>query len=331
MVTAGFGRGALRCKIGVRRLSGRIRLGHRRHRKGNLANCDSIPFTTLANYVHKVEQWDGISVFTWHASNPVTGKTANDCSTQNAVKQVIENDSVQKKFLASLDKVAQFLGNLKDEAGEPIPVIFQPFHGHDSDTALWWSTTQCSASDFKNLWKLTVNYLQNEKDVHNLLYAYSVYSNDPADILPAYYPGNDFVDIIGINSLLLQGDGCSGREFIQELNEGIAFVTQFAAKNKKIAAVTSTGLEGIKISDFFSKYLYPVISQYKLSFVLFEKTHGTKRSTISYRFRDIRPVKISFALSLIPTFLLATTSKNNTHDNTQKDYETHEYKQTRFH
>ena len=43
------------------------------------------------------------------------------------------------------------------------------------------------------------------------------------------------------------------------------------AKNKKIAAVTSTGLEGIKISDFFSKYLYPVISQYKLSFVLFEK------------------------------------------------------------
>ena len=183
--------------------------------KGNLANCDSIPFTTLANYVHKVEQWDGISVFTWHASNPVTGKTANDCSTQNAVKQVIENDSVQKKFLASLDKVAQFLGNLKDEAGEPIPVIFQPFHGHDSDTALWWSTTQCSANDFKNLWKLTVNYLQNEKDVHNLLYAYSVYSNDPADILPAYYPGNDFVDIIGINSLLLQGDGCSGREFIQ--------------------------------------------------------------------------------------------------------------------
>ena len=182
--------------------------------KGNLANCDSIPFTTLANYVHKVEQWDGISVFTWHASNPVTGKTANDCSTQNAVKQVIENDSVQKKFLASLDKVAQFLGNLKDEAGEPIPVIFQPFHGHDSDTALWWSTTQCSASDFKNLWKLTVNYLQNEKDVHNLLYAYSVYSNDPADILPAYYPGNDFVDIIGINSLLLQGDGCSGRESV---------------------------------------------------------------------------------------------------------------------
>lgn len=83
--------------------------------KGNLANCESIPFTTLANYVRKVEQWGGISVFTWHASNPVTGKTASDCSSQNAVKQVIENDSVQKKFLASLDKVAQFLGNLKDE------------------------------------------------------------------------------------------------------------------------------------------------------------------------------------------------------------------------
>ena len=201
--------------------------------KGNLANCDSIPFTTLANYVRKVEQWGGISVFTWHASNPVTGKPPVIAVHKTRSNRLSKMIRFKKKFLASLDKVAQFLGNLKDEAGEPIPVIFQPFHGHDSDTALWWSTTQCSASDFKNLWKLTVNYLQNEKSVHNLLYAYSVYSNDPADILPAYYPGNDFVDIIGINSHLLQGDGCSGREFIQELNEGIAFVTQFAAKNKK--------------------------------------------------------------------------------------------------
>ncbi len=239
--------------------------------KGNLVNCDSIPFATLETYVREVEQWGGISVFTWSACNPVTGKEASDGNSQNAVKQIIENDSIQKIFLTSLDKVAQFLGNLKDEAGDPISVIFQPFHGHSADTALWWNPNRCSADDFKELWRLTVDYLRNKKEVHNLLYAYSVYSNDPTKILSDYYPGNDFVDIIGINSLLLQDDDYNGHKFIQELNRDIAVITQFAEKNKKIPAITSTGLEGIKISTFFSEYLYPVISQYKLSFVLFER------------------------------------------------------------
>ena len=236
---------------------------------GGWTNCDSIPFTTLKNYVRDVERLGGISVFTWSASNPVTGGAATDCEPQNAVKQIIENDSVQKIFLASLDKVADFFGSLKNEAGEPIAVIFQPFHGHKADTALWWNTAQCSANDFKKLWQLTVNYLRNQKGVHNLLYAFSIYNDKAPEILPAYYPGNKFVDIIGISSFLLQGDNYDGRKFIQELNQNIAVITQFAEKNKKIPAISSTGLEGVKISNVFSEYIYPVISQYKLSFVLF--------------------------------------------------------------
>lgn len=237
---------------------------------GSPLNSDSISFASLRSYVSRVNRQGGISLFTWRAGNPVTGGEASDCGRHDAVKQIVENDSVQKVFLASLDKVADFFASLKDEAGEPIAVIFQPFHAHSADRPLWWNTTLCQPGDYKRLWALTVEYLRNKKQVHNLLYAYSVYSN-PDENLAAYYPGNRYVDLIGVNSLLLQAEGYDEHKFIQSLNRNLAVATQFALKNKKIPAITCTGMEGIKVSTFFSQSLYPVISQYKLSFVLFDE------------------------------------------------------------
>ena len=243
---------------------------------GSRLNGDSIAFATLIDYVREVNRQGGISLFTWRASNPVTGGDASDCSRHDAVKLIVENDSVRNEFLASLDKVADFFSSLKDEAGEPIPVIFQPFHAHNEDQPLWWNTQLCEADDYKQLWALTVDFLREQKQVHNLLYAYSVYNNRSTACLPAYYPGNRFVDIIGVSSLLLQTEDYDGQKFIQELNRNLAVITQFARKNRKIPAITCTGMEGIKISNFFSQYLYPVISQYKLSFVLFGENAWNK-------------------------------------------------------
>ncbi|OUN73671.1 glycosyl hydrolase [Barnesiella sp. An55] len=237
--------------------------------RGNSTNCDSISFEALKAYVRQADQQGGISVFTWRASNPVTGGDASDCGQHDAVKLILENDSVQKIYLASLDKVARFFASLTNEAGEPIAVIFQPFHAHNANRPLWWNESQCTSNDFKKLWVLTVNYLRDQKQTHNLLYAYSVYSGQASNDLQTYYPGNRYVDIIGISSILLQDEDYNGQKFVQGLKRDIAVVTQFAEKNKKIPAITSTGLEGVKISSFFSQYLYPTISPYQLSFVLF--------------------------------------------------------------
>ncbi len=56
---------------------------------------------------------------------------------------------------------------------------------------------------------------------------------------------------------------------MQTLNKSLSIITQFAEKNNKIPAVTCTGLEGIKIPNCFTEYIYPIVSQYKLSYVLF--------------------------------------------------------------
>lgn len=236
-----------------------------------LKNQDSIPFATIISYVRIVEQWGGISTFIWPAGNPVTGRNSNEKLSKDAVKQILENEAIQKQFLTSLDKVANFFNQLTDEKGRPIPVIFQPFHGHNAKNALWWNTKSCTADDFKELWKMTINYLRNEKGIHHILYAYSVYGDKNINTFESYYPGNDYVDIIGLNSHWLQDGDLNEQDFIRELNRDISIITHFAEKNDKIPAITSTGMEGIKISNFFSEYLYPVISQYKLSYILFEK------------------------------------------------------------
>lgn len=232
-------------------------------------NIDSVSFSSIKSYVLEVGRLGGISTFSWHMTNPVTGKNAGDCSQANVVAAILNDKTVQDRYLGFLDKVADFFFTLKDESGKFIPVIFRPFHEHNISRAFWWNTDQCSDQDFKKLWIMTVDYLRKKKNIHHVLYTYSVYSEEEMDAFTDCYPGNGYVDIIGLSSHLFQENDLDGRTFVQTLNRNLAVLTHFAEKNNKIPAITNTGLEGIKISNFFSEYIYPVLSQYRLSYVLF--------------------------------------------------------------
>lgn len=50
---------------------------------------------------------------------------------------------------------------------------------------------------YKQLWRFTVEYLRDEKDVHNLLYAYSPDVFESTEGYLRYYPGDESVDILG--------------------------------------------------------------------------------------------------------------------------------------
>lgn len=237
--------------------------------KDTLLNIDSVAFSSIKSYVLEAHRLGGISTFSWHMANPVTGKEAGDCSRSDIVATLLTNQDIRAQYFARLDRLADFFLQLKDESGQFIPVIFRPFHEHNISRAYWWNTAQCANEDFKKLWIMTVDYLRKKKNIHHLLYAYSVYSQENMDALADGYPGNEYVDLVGISSHLLQKIDFDGRIFVQTLNRNLALLTQFAEKNNKIPAVTNTGLEGIKISNFFSEYLYPILSQYRLSYVLF--------------------------------------------------------------
>jgi hypothetical protein len=229
---------------------------------GSIYNSDSIPFSKLKQYIKSADKINGISVLTWNSNNKVTVKSA---------ASVLKDPAAQKLFVSYLDKIAGFLDNLKDDNGNFIPVIFQPFNEYNIAGKYWWSSNRCTSAEYKKLWAFTVDYLRSTKKIHHVLYAYSIHADTCNNAFADYYPGNDYVDLVGVSLNLIQDEDPTGKIYVQTLNNNLSIITQFAEKNNKIAALTNTGMEGIKIPDYFSNYLYPIVSQHKLSYVMFGK------------------------------------------------------------
>lgn len=233
---------------------------------GGKLNSDSVSFTDIRAYIKQVQKMGGISTLNWNVRNPVSDNTVGN---SNTVTLILSDKTIQKQYVAYLDYLAAFLNTLKNEEGNLIPIILQPFQDYNIPGKYWWNVQLCSPDDFRNLWAFTVNYLQEKKNIHHVLYAYSFFANQATDALNSYYPGNKYVDIVGVSYNFLQDNDPEGAVYKQTLSKNLAAIVQFAEKNHKIAALTNTGMEGIKIPNYFSKYVYPVISHYKLSYIMF--------------------------------------------------------------
>lgn len=233
-------------------------------------NSDSISFAKLRSYIKLVNKINGVSILTWTAHNPALDSLDNQ-TDKDYVRLIFQNKSVHEKYIIYLDKVAGFLNSLKDKDGNHIPVIFQPFNEYNISGKYWWSKDKCSSSEYRELWSFTVDYLRNTKNINHILYLYSIQADTKVSSFSDSYPGNNYVDLVGISLNLNQDEDPTGKMYIQTLNKNLANITLFAEKNNKIPALTNTGMEGIKIPDYFSNYLYPIVSQYKLSYIMFGK------------------------------------------------------------
>lgn len=234
-------------------------------------NNDSISFSKLNSYIVQANKLGGVSTLTWFAHNPETGGECTDTSSNFVARSLLIDKSIQSNYFSYLDNLADFFNAIKDENEKLIPVIFQPFQDHNSDGKYWWSRDKCSAEEYKQLWKMTVDYLRDKKNIHNVLYSYSIQADSGLHVLEEYYPGNGYVDILGVGLNLYQKNDPVGKYYIQTLNRNLAIAVKFGEENNKVVALTKTGQEGIKIPDYFSNYLFPIISQYNLSYIMFGK------------------------------------------------------------
>ncbi|MEM1119329.1 MAG: glycosyl hydrolase [Bacteroidota bacterium] len=187
-------------------------------------------------HVIRAYERGGIITFSDHMDNFWNGR--DSWNTQgNTVKEILkENSATQKRFINHLTKVANFFKSLKDENGALIPVIYRPFHENSGDW-FWWSQPYCTAEEFVELWRFTVDYLRNQREVHNLLYAYS--PSDPAFSggYEAHYPGNQYVDIVGFDSYATIA-------YEMFLVANARLVVSFAEAHDKVAALTEFGVNG---------------------------------------------------------------------------------------
>eukprot|EP01093_Parvamoeba_rugata_P008526 TRINITY_DN2426_c0_g3_i1.p1 TRINITY_DN2426_c0_g3~~TRINITY_DN2426_c0_g3_i1.p1 ORF type:complete len:246 (-),score=49.57 TRINITY_DN2426_c0_g3_i1:121-858(-) len=188
-------------------------------------------------------------------ANPVTNKSFYD--TTRAVYAIIPGGDQHEAYKQTLDKVADYFKELA-----PMPVIFRPFHEHNGDW-FWWGKGLSTEEEYIKLWQFTVEYLRDEKQVHNLIWAFSPdrsrtnIETFKEDYLYGY-PGDDYVDIIGLDNYWdvghkanLTPDSLKKVHFVQSLT----MTAEIAQEKGKIAALTETGLEALPDSVWWTETL----------------------------------------------------------------------------
>jgi mannan endo-1,4-beta-mannosidase len=204
----------------------------------------------IVNQMRAVHQRGGVVTMSWHIPNfDESGADSDAWNTSgNTVRKVVSDPHFQKLFRQRLDRLVAFLGRLKD-----VPIIFRPWHEHNYFW-FWWGSTHCTPDEYKKIWRYTANYLKI-KGVHQLLYAYS-----PNDIEKDYferYPGDGFVDILGVDAYfksMPENLYFFGISPLDEWKGDVVTLLNWADEHGKIPAITEFGNEGIVYSKFWTDY-----------------------------------------------------------------------------
>lgn len=194
----------------------------------------------------------GVNTLSWHMQNFVTGKNFYD--TTRCVAAILPGGVKHAAFVKALDHIADFIGSLKTPDGQPVPVIFRPFHEHTGNW-FWWGRPFCSTAEFKELWQFTVQYLRNKRELHNILYAYSpdrISGN--FDNYLERYPGDNYVDILGYDDYWEFKDIKDTASMMLGI-KALGQISAYALSKDKVAALTETGLERIPENLWFSTLL----------------------------------------------------------------------------
>jgi mannan endo-1,4-beta-mannosidase len=225
-----------------------------------------------------------INIFCWHIREPYKEETfyVNDMTETekaNAFKSILPGGANHEWYKKKLDKVASVFNNLKDSNDKLIPVIFRPFHEYDGGW-FWWGANFCSAEEFKTAFRFTVEYLKDTKGVHNVLYSLGPdNSYDTQDKYLSRYPGDDYVDVLGMDNYwdLRSGTGKAGSDLA---NKKLKVVSDLAKTKVKIAAMTETGYQitpsNTPVSGWFSNYVYNTLTanDIEIAFVMFWGNSG---------------------------------------------------------
>ncbi|MBX2953307.1 MAG: beta-mannosidase [Leadbetterella sp.] len=233
---------------------------------GDSLNIDHIPFAAIRQMMIDGYNRGGVNTVSWHLKNPFTGGSSWDVSSDKVVRSILPGGEKHELYKTWLDRLAHFFKSVKNVNGEPIPILFRPFHEH-SGSWFWWGRNLCTPEDYKALWHFTVSYLKDVQNVHHLIY---VYSPDFVSTEKDYFerfPGNEYVDILGLD-LYHRGGGETAQKYISDVSRILKFLAGYAEKHGKLYTFSETGAEGIPMKDWFTKVLYPAISSYKPLYVL---------------------------------------------------------------
>ncbi len=214
-------------------------------------NIDSVHFQHMKGWMKEIYKMGGVNTLSWHMDNFVTKGDSWDVG-EKVVKTILPGGRNHEVYKEKLDLFAEYVKSLK--VGflfrKQIPIIFRPFHEH-TGSWFWWGRSHCTAEEYKTLWRFTVDYLREEKQLHNILYCYSTdVFQDEADYLE-FYPGDEYVDILGMDDyhdLSIKGKS-------EDLVRRLRMLVQMAEAKGKVPAFSETGQEAIPEENWWTERL----------------------------------------------------------------------------
>ena len=206
----------------------------------------------------------GVVTFSWHPRNPLTDGDAWDVSSKEVVASILDGGSRHELFIGWLSRVADYFLSFETPDGQMVPIVFRPWHEH-TGSWFWWGRDLCSVDEYKALWKMTFDYMINERGLRNLIWSYSPGAGGVTEeIYMERWPGDDMVDMIGVDCYQYS----TSETFISELVNALDIMKKVGEERGKMLAVTEAGYEGIPQADWWTATLHMALKDYPLAYVL---------------------------------------------------------------
>jgi mannan endo-1,4-beta-mannosidase len=141
--------------------------------------------------------YGGLVTFSWHWVAPAGGHFYTDLTNFDVTRAVTPGTSENQFILADIDRIAAKLQVLQD-AG--VPVLWRPLHEAEGGW-FWWGAN--GPAPCVQLYHIMYDRLTNYHHIDNLLWVWTSYTS-PAS--PSWYPGNQYVDIVGYDNYPEPGD-----------------------------------------------------------------------------------------------------------------------------
>lgn len=185
---------------------------------------DNTPVTDAIDYYNR----NGIPAMCWHWRDP-SRKTeafysqsgnANEYTTFDITKV---NDPSSTEYTAMISDIDFVANQLKRAQTANVPILWRPLH-EAAGGWFWWGKDGASC---KKLWQIMYQRMVTFHGLKNLIWVYTKQPNDDA-----FYPGDEYVDIIG-RDYYNTGDHSS------VVNEFTTISSKFG--NKKLVTLSEVG------------------------------------------------------------------------------------------
>ncbi|MEC3608658.1 glycoside hydrolase family 26 protein [Bacillus glycinifermentans] len=167
----------------------------------------------------------GIPQISMHLANPAFQSGHFKTQISNAQYENILNSTTPEgqRLDAMLKKIADGLQQLKDEG---VPVLFRPLHEMNGEW-FWWGLTEYNQKDsqrislYKRLYTKIYHYMTDTRGLDNLIWVYASDAN--RDYKTDFYPGDSYVDIVGLDAYFTDAYSIPGYDELTSLNKPFAF------------------------------------------------------------------------------------------------------------